>query len=98
VTVQTAFPGTPLYRRLAASGRLLDPEGWSRCTLFDVNFVPDSMTARQLEERFHWLVGELYSEEAPNARRRKFRERLRRARREGPASPGDRAGAVARGA
>ena len=33
----TPFPGTPLYARMAAEGRLIDPTGWERCTVFDVN-------------------------------------------------------------
>ena len=81
LTVLTPFPGTPLYQRLAASGRLLHAEDWNRCTLFDVNFVPDSMTARELEEQFHRLVGELYSEGATTGRRRRFRQQMRRTRR-----------------
>ena len=36
VTVQTPFPGTPLYRRLQREGRLLAERFWDRCTLFDV--------------------------------------------------------------
>ncbi|MDP2322977.1 MAG: radical SAM protein, partial [Gammaproteobacteria bacterium] len=38
VTIQTPFPGTPLYARLAREGRLLEPRNWKKCTLFDINF------------------------------------------------------------
>ena len=38
ITVLTPFPGTRLYDRLLAEGRLLYPGAWDRCTLFDVNF------------------------------------------------------------
>jgi len=72
VTIQTAFPGTPLYDRLQQSGRLIDETAWELCTLFDVNFRPDGMTAKELEDNFLWLVKELYSEEATTARRAKF--------------------------
>ena len=41
ITLQTPFPGTPLYERLKREDRLLYPEAWERCTLFDVNYRPD---------------------------------------------------------
>src|SRR5581483_1666432 len=37
ITVQTAFPGTPLYQQLLQEGRILEPGAWEKCTLFDVN-------------------------------------------------------------
>jgi radical SAM superfamily enzyme YgiQ (UPF0313 family) len=33
ITVMTPFPGTPLYQRLLAEGRILHPGAWERCTL-----------------------------------------------------------------
>jgi hypothetical protein len=42
------FPGTPLYDRLLEDGRLLEPEAWERCTMFDVNFRPMGMSAATL--------------------------------------------------
>jgi radical SAM superfamily enzyme YgiQ (UPF0313 family) len=71
-TIQTAFPGTPLYDRLQQSGRLIDETAWELCTLFDVNFRPDGMTAQELENNFLWLVQELYSADATRARRASF--------------------------
>src|SRR5579863_3011564 len=35
ITFMTAFPGTPLYRRLKDEGRLLREGAWELCTLFD---------------------------------------------------------------
>jgi len=55
VTVQTPFPGTPLYARLAAEGRLLQERFWDRCTLFDVNYQPTHMTVGELEAGMLWL-------------------------------------------
>lgn len=72
VTIQTAFPGTPLYRRLGAAGRLIEPRNWRKCTLFDVNFRPVHMTAERLEEKFRDLVSELYNPEAVMRRHRRF--------------------------
>ena len=69
VTVQTPFPGTPLYRRLEAADRLTHPGRWDRCTLFDVNFEPTGMTRAELERDFRALVARLYAPEAVRARR-----------------------------
>ncbi|MDH3219215.1 MAG: B12-binding domain-containing radical SAM protein [Gammaproteobacteria bacterium] len=82
VTIQTAFPGTPLYDRLLESGRLLDESAWELCTLFDVNFKPDMMTIEELEDNFLHLVKELYSAEATEARRASFREYRQNLKRE----------------
>ncbi|MGH9408722.1 MAG: radical SAM protein [Vicinamibacterales bacterium] len=81
VTVQTAFPGTPLYDRLAREGRLIYEDAWERCTLFDVNFRPSGMTVAQLESGLRNLGGQLYSEQATRDRRRQFHERGLAARR-----------------
>src|SRR5208283_335470 len=55
ITVLTPFPGTRLYDRLLAEGRLLYPGAWDRCTLLDVNFRPRHMTAEQLEDELMGL-------------------------------------------
>ncbi len=72
ITIQTAFPGTPLYQRLKAEGRLLDETAWELCTLFDVNFRPDRMSVAELQRNFVRLGKELYSREATQLRRRRF--------------------------
>jgi radical SAM superfamily enzyme YgiQ (UPF0313 family) len=72
ITVQTAFPGTPLYRRLADAGRLIKPCNWRKCTLFDVNFRPLKMSPEQLERGLHELAATLYNEEAILRRHRRF--------------------------
>jgi radical SAM superfamily enzyme YgiQ (UPF0313 family) len=74
ITVLTPFPGTPLYERLLREGRLLEPERWDLCTLFDVNFVPARMTPQQLREGLCWLAGRLYSADCLEQRRRTFFE------------------------
>lgn len=76
ITIQTPFPGTPLYDRLQREGRLLDETAWELCTLFDVNYIPDRMTVAELEENFVWLAKELYSTEATRTRRWGFFRRL----------------------
>ncbi len=82
VTIQTAFPNTPLYRRLRDSGRLLHEHAWELCTLFDVNFIPEQMSVAELESSFTWLVSELYSDEETHRRKSHFFQQLREARRQ----------------
>ncbi len=77
ITIQTAFPSTPLYERLKREGRILRDGAWELCTLFDVNFRPDGMSVQELEQKFVWLAKELYSAEATKARRRAFFGKLR---------------------
>jgi radical SAM superfamily enzyme YgiQ (UPF0313 family) len=83
LTVQTPFPGTPLYNRLKRDGRLLTERYWDRCTLFDVNYIPAKMSVEELEEGFVWLSEQVYSEEDFNRRKRHYmdltKERLQAA-------------------
>lgn len=72
LTVQTPFPGTPLYTRLKNTGRLIADRYWDRCTLFDVNFHPAQMTVEALEEGFVWLASKTYNDRALNSRRRHY--------------------------
>ena len=67
ITVQTPFPGTPLYERLRGEGRLLEERFWDRCTLFDVNYVPKRMSVRDLESGLAWLMRETYSAQATSS-------------------------------
>lgn len=84
VTVLTPFPGTGLYQRLAAEGRLLYPGQWERCTLFDVTFAPRKMTVAQLEQGLEQLMERLYSRHAAQQRKRRFFAYQRQARRVSP--------------
>ena len=83
ITVQTAFPGTPLYDRLKREGRILREEAWELCTLFDVNFQPAKMSVAELEAGLRNLGSKIYSDEFTQTRRsqfrRNFREKHRRA-------------------
>ncbi len=81
VTVQTAFPGTPLYGRLKSEGRIIEDEAWEKCTLFDVNFRPTHMSAGELAEQFRQLVVRQYSDAATQQRRDGFRRMWRGPRR-----------------
>jgi radical SAM superfamily enzyme YgiQ (UPF0313 family) len=77
ITILTPFPGTPLYDRLLAEGRILEPERWELCTLFDVNYVPKKMSVEELRGGIRWLTERLYSAEETAARRKPFFEGLR---------------------
>lgn len=78
ITLQTPFPGTPLYARLEREGRLIEPLNWKKCTLFDINYRPVPMSVAELGRGFRNLAVELYSEEFTAWRRGNFREMLRR--------------------
>ena len=82
ITVLTPFPGTPLYDRLLAEGRILEPEAWERCTLFDVNFRPKQMSADELQRNLVELGRRLYTEDERVRRRSAFHEQRRRFLRE----------------
>ncbi|HEY6169378.1 MAG TPA: radical SAM protein [Verrucomicrobiae bacterium] len=77
VTLLTAFPGTPLYRRLKAEGRILRDRAWDLCTLFDLNFRPKNMSVGELQRGFLGLVKQLYNAEETQRRRRGFKARLK---------------------
>jgi radical SAM superfamily enzyme YgiQ (UPF0313 family) len=77
ITIQTPFPGTPLYQRLARENRLLSPSAWEKCTLFDINFAPLQMGVEELKSRFHKLTSQLYSKAATDRRKRLFRKQYK---------------------
>jgi radical SAM superfamily enzyme YgiQ (UPF0313 family) len=78
ITVLTPFPGTPLYDRLLEDGRILVPEAWERCTMFDVNFRPARMSAESLQRNLVELGRRLYTDDERVRRRRAFHEHRRR--------------------
>jgi radical SAM superfamily enzyme YgiQ (UPF0313 family) len=57
------FPGTPLYRRLQAQGRLLSDPWWldAEGHVGDVTFRPKRMSAAELESACLWARREFYS-------------------------------------
>lgn len=77
ITVLTAFPGTPLYRRLKEEGRLLEERAWQKCTLFDINIRPKHMSVSELDQGFRRLAQTLYSAQETSRRRRAFWRKLR---------------------
>jgi radical SAM superfamily enzyme YgiQ (UPF0313 family) len=72
ITILTPFPGTPLYERLLHEDRIIDPQAWQLCTLFDVNYRPTGMTPQQLREGMYELGAQIYSDEATRRRRKGF--------------------------
>lgn len=78
ITLLTPFPGTALYERLKKANRLIEPNNWKKCTLFDLNFRPKNMTCSELRQGFHGLAEKLYSDEFTKWRRDTFKANLRR--------------------
>ena len=79
ITIQTPFPGTPLYERLQREGRLFEENAWHRCTLFDLTYQPTPMSTNELVEGFRDLAVRLYSDETTAWRRDTFKHTYRRA-------------------
>lgn len=75
ITLQTPFPGTALYERLRAQGRLLKQRGWSYYTLFDMTYQPDLMGVVELESAFRQLIRLIFSESASTLRK-EIRKRI----------------------
>lgn len=80
ITVLTPFPGTPLYRRLLNESRIIQPGAWNKCTLFDINFVPQRMSPGELQRGMIDLGHRLYDPDFVYARRMAFIEQLHRGR------------------
>lgn len=78
ITVQTPFPGTPMYSRLLSEGRIIAPGAWDRCTLFDVNFIPRAMTPDRLQRGLLELAHRLYEPSFVARRRQGFLDTLSR--------------------
>ena len=65
--VLTPLPGTPLYTRYEAAGRIFD-RNWAHYDGKHVTFKPTRMTPEQLENGFYWANHTFYS--IPNIYRR----------------------------
>jgi radical SAM superfamily enzyme YgiQ (UPF0313 family) len=81
ITLQTPFPGTPLYERLKREGRLLQERPWGRSTLFDLNFVPRPMSAEELVGGMRSLAARLYGAECTAWRREVWKRKYARGHR-----------------
>jgi len=77
LTILTPFPGTRLYQRMKREGRLLKEIFWDKCTLFDINFIPENMTVEQLEDGATWLGSQVYGEEAYTRRKNHYKQIIR---------------------
>lgn len=58
--ILTPYPGTPLFDRMEADGRLLHRD-WSRYDTAHVVFRPEHLTAEQLAEGYAWCYRRLFS-------------------------------------
>ncbi|MCL6450205.1 MAG: B12-binding domain-containing radical SAM protein [Acetobacteraceae bacterium] len=73
LAVPTPLPGSRLYRRLKAEGRILT-EHWGSYTLWNVVIQPRRMTVEELEEGFRWTLRQIYAPEAVARRTQHFKE------------------------
>ena len=76
ITIQTAFPGTPLFKRLEDENRIIERNAWEKRTLFDINYIPSMMTTDELSDGFKRLGVNLYNDEFTAQRRRHYKEIL----------------------
>ena len=60
IAILTPFPGTPLFNRLEAQGRIFDKD-WFKYDFRHVVFTPKRMTADELQEGADWAISEFYS-------------------------------------
>lgn len=58
--VLTPYPGTPLFRKLEAEGRILTHD-WSKYNRKNVVFEPKNMTKKELEEGYRWITKQFNS-------------------------------------
>jgi radical SAM superfamily enzyme YgiQ (UPF0313 family) len=63
ISILTPLPGTRLRNRLADEGRIL-PTGWDNYTFTDVNFVPNKMSAKELQDGLLEVYKKVYSKDA----------------------------------
>lgn len=73
LTLQTPFPGTALYRKLAEQRRLLPERNWSAYTLFDLTYKPDKLSPEAMESGFRNLVRMTF-DQTSTLRRREIRK------------------------
>jgi radical SAM superfamily enzyme YgiQ (UPF0313 family) len=66
--IMTPYPGTPLFRRMEAEGRLLHKD-WTLYDTAHAVFRPKHMTAEELEEGYAWIYRRLFSHASIWARR-----------------------------
>jgi radical SAM superfamily enzyme YgiQ (UPF0313 family) len=69
VTILTPLPGTRLRKRLSEENRIINTS-WNNYTGFDVNFIPNKMTGKELQEGFKEVYKKIYS---PEVRVRKLK-------------------------
>jgi radical SAM superfamily enzyme YgiQ (UPF0313 family) len=67
ITLQTPFPGTPLYKQLRSQQRLLSHQ-WSNHTLFSVTYQPQNMTIDQLQTGFFRLIERTFNASSQSRR------------------------------
>ena len=60
INILTPYPGTPLYDRMEAAGRIITKD-WSKYNQMDIVFQPKNMTVEELYEGTRRVAKEFYS-------------------------------------
>jgi radical SAM superfamily enzyme YgiQ (UPF0313 family) len=60
INILTPYPGTPLFQRIEAEGRLLTRD-WSKYNQIDIVFEPKNMTVKELMDGTRKVAKEFYS-------------------------------------
>jgi len=80
-TILTPLPGTPLFKQMSESGRIIDYD-WSRYTFWDVIYKPFHMEPDELAKGVAWVYDEFYSKKNAAERSAILRSRLKQVRRQ----------------
>lgn len=58
--ILTPFPGTRMFDRMKADGRIIDDD-WAKYNCCEVVIEPQQMTAQELQQGFYWAHQQLYN-------------------------------------
>jgi hypothetical protein len=58
----TPLPGTQIYEKLKAEGRLINETFWNKCSFFDMTFKHDNLSKENAENEIIKLHDEIFDE------------------------------------
>jgi len=61
-TLLTPLPGTQIYEKLKAEGRLINETFWNKCSFFDMTFKHDNLSIENAENEIIKLHDEIFDE------------------------------------
>jgi radical SAM superfamily enzyme YgiQ (UPF0313 family) len=96
INILSVYPGTRLYSRLKAEGRILD-EDWQRRSHDKVSFVPKQMAAETLLQGYYWVMNKVFSLDSISKRLKGFWQGQKRKERTTSVSFAEKAHLLTRG-